>query len=144
VIRFFSTWGWRAGNHRQRRDWLLQCANNKGKEIESLNIIFMRDEELLEMNQRHLNHDDYTDIITFDLRARIPQDPIHGELYISVDRVKENARSNGHLLAEELDRVMVHGLLHLLGFKDKKEKDKADMRSAEDACLAVRAWKQQK
>lgn len=141
MIRFYSTWSWKAGNHKLRRGWLERCAANKGKEIKELNIIFMRDEELLEMNQRHLNHDDFTDIITFDLRERIPQDPILGELYISVDRVKENSRSNGVLLADELDRVMVHGLLHLLGFKDKRPQDQLSMRAAEDACLALRNWR---
>lgn len=98
----------------------------------------MLDEELLELNRRHLNHDEYTDIITFDMRDRIPEDALKGELYISVERVKENARLNGHGMDEELDRVMVHGLLHMLGFKDKTAAERAAMRAEEDLCLAGR------
>ena len=90
------------------------------------------------MNRKHLNHDEYTDIITFDMRERIPEDPLKGELYISVDRVKENAKLNGLRMDEELDRVMVHGLLHMLGFNDKTEMDRMAMRRAEELCLDAR------
>lgn len=110
----------------------------RGQQIEDISVVFMLDEELLEMNRRHLNHDEYTDIITFDMRERIPADALKGELYISVDRVKENARLNGHGMDEELDRVMVHGLLHMLGFKDKTAGERAAMRAEEDRCLEGR------
>jgi len=98
----------------------------------------MLDEELLELNRRHLNHDEYTDIITFDMREKIPADALKGELYISIERVKENARLNGCGMDEELDRVMVHGLLHMLGFKDKTAGGRAAMRAEEELCLGRR------
>ncbi|MFZ4061386.1 MAG: rRNA maturation RNase YbeY [Bacteroidia bacterium] len=138
MIQFFSSFGWRARGLRKRRAWLEGCVQERGQQIEDISVVFMLDEELLEMNRRHLNHDEYTDIITFDMRERIPADALKGELYISVDRVKENARLNGHGMDEELDRVMVHGLLHMLGFKDKTAGERAAMRAEEDRCLEGR------
>ena len=123
---------------RRRRAWLEACVLARGQQLDDISVVFMLDEELLELNRRHLNHDEYTDIITFDMRDRIPEDALKGELYISVERVKENARLNGHGMDEELDRVMVHGLLHMLGFKDKTAAERAAMRAEEDLCLAGR------
>lgn len=122
----------------KRRAWLEDCVRQHGQGIENIGIVFLTDDDLLEMNRKHLNHDEYTDIITFDMRERIPEDPLKGELYISVDRVKENAKLNGLRMDEELDRVMVHGLLHMLGFNDKTEMDRMAMRRAEELCLDAR------
>lgn len=138
MIRFFSSFGWRARNLRKRRVWLEDCVQAHGQRIEDIGIVFMLDQELLEMNRKHLNHDEYTDIITFDMREQVGRDPLNGELYISVERVKENARLNGHGMDEELDRVMVHGLLHMLGFKDKTAEEQRTMRAEEERCLARR------
>ena len=138
MIYFFSSFGWRAKGLLKRRAWLEDCVRQHGQGIENIGIVFLTDDDLLEMNRKHLNHDEYTDIITFDMRERIPEDPLKGELYISVDRVKENAKLNGLRMDEELDRVMVHGLLHMLGFNDKTEMDRMAMRRAEELCLDAR------
>jgi len=123
---------------RRRRAWLETCVRERGQQIEDISVVFMLDEELLELNRRHLNHDEYTDIITFDMREKMPADALKGELYISIERVKENARLNGCGMDEELDRVMVHGLLHMLGFKDKTAGERAAMRAEEELCLGRR------
>ena len=101
----------------------------------SLNIIFCSDEHLLGINRDYLQHDYYTDIITFDLSPS-SKAPLEAELYISVDRVKENASTLGQPFYRELHRVVFHGLLHLLGYKDKLKKDQVLMREMEDRLLA--------
>ena len=101
---------------------------------DSLNVIFCSDEYLLDINRRYLQHDYFTDIITFDLAAK--GGAVNGEIYISIDRVKENARSVGVSFNNELHRVIFHGVLHLCGLKDKKESDKKVMRREEDKLLS--------
>lgn len=98
-----------------------------------LQYIFCDDTYLLAMNQQFLNHDTLTDIITFDMSEQ--PDEVTGEIYISVDRIKENAERFGVAYANELHRVIFHGALHLCGFKDKKAADKEEMRRQEDKCL---------
>ncbi len=98
-----------------------------------MNIIFCNDAFLLEMNNNFLDHDTFTDIITFDLSD--VKNAVDGEIYISVERVKENAKIFKTTYTDELHRVIFHGVLHLCGFKDKKEKDKKIMRENEDYCL---------
>ena len=121
------------------RKTLHQLCLNKNKRIENLTYVFCNDEELLEMNQEHLQHDTYTDIITFDLGDK--QNSIDGEIYISVDRTKENAAAFHVKPEEELARVVFHGLLHLLGHKDKSPNDQAIMRAAEEEALKL--WREQ-
>ena len=99
-----------------------------------LNYIFCNDAFLLEMNKNFLEHDAFTDIITFDLSES--RKAMQGEIYISVERVKDNAKQFHTTYTDELHRVIFHGVLHLCGFKDKKEKDKKIMRENEDYCLA--------
>ena len=99
----------------------------------SLNYIFCTDEHLLSMNQQFLDHDTFTDIITFDLSENDQQ--VIGEIYISVDRIKENATKFKIAFDHELHRVIFHGALHLCGFADKKPADKKEMTAQEDACL---------
>lgn len=99
----------------------------------SLTYIFCSDEYLLQMNQQFLEHDTYTDIITFDLTE--PGQKLGGEIYISTDRVKENAGKFDVAYDNELHRVIFHGALHLCGFKDKSAADKKKMRQMEDKCL---------
>lgn len=111
--------------------WLHDVASQEGKEIYQLQVVFMSDGALLEMNQSYLKHDYYTDIITFPLN----EDPLMGELYISYDRVCENANSIGVSIWEELARVMVHGVLHLCGYDDHEVEEKKEMRSKEDYYL---------
>jgi probable rRNA maturation factor len=101
------------------------------KALESISIIFCSDEYLLQINQTHLQHNYYTDIITFDL-SPTKKAPTVAELYISVDRVKDNAKQLGKTFTNELHRVIFHGCLHLCGYKDKTPGDIKKMRSAED------------
>jgi rRNA maturation RNase YbeY len=115
--------------------WLNKIALNFSFEIAQLSYNFCSDEYLLEVNKKHLDHDYYTDIITFDLSESTGF--IEGDIYISVDRVKANAKENGIPLAEELHRVMAHGLLHLIGFGDKTPKEINAMRKAENDCLKL-------
>lgn len=113
----------------KHKAWLNEVAKQEGKRIFELSYVFCSDDYLLQINQEYLNHDTLTDIVTFDNS----EDPkkIEGDIFISIDRVKENGSSLG-TSATELKRVMVHGLLHLLGYKDKKKEDKTLMTEKED------------
>jgi rRNA maturation RNase YbeY len=102
----------------------------EGYQAKDISIIFCSDEFLLDLNKQHLNHDYYTDIITFDLTPKKEKE-ITGELYISTDRVKFNAKDYNTTVTNELHRVIFHGILHLCGYKDKSKKDIALMRAKE-------------
>ena len=102
------------------------------KELGDISIIFVSDSYLLEMNQKYLNHDYFTDIITFDY---CEHNIISGDLFISVDRVKENADSFNVDELTEIHRVMIHGVLHLCGYKDKTEEEEKNMRLLENKYL---------
>lgn len=112
--------------------WLSQVCLNEGKSLGEVSLIFCSDDYLLKMNQEHLNHDYYTDIITFDYC----DSDINGDLFISVDRVIENASVQGVSWNNELNRVVVHGVLHLLGYGDKSESEASVMREKEDLYLS--------
>jgi rRNA maturation RNase YbeY len=103
------------------------------QELWSLTYVFCSDEYLLDINKEYLNHDYFTDIITFNL-ANTDQ-PVEGEIYISLDRVKENAQKLGQSYKDELHRVIFHGALHLCGFKDKALEEQTRMRKKEDEYL---------
>lgn len=105
---------------------------NENKKLNSLNCIFCNDKTLLSINKKYLNHNELTDIITFDLSD---DDSIQGEIYISIERVKENAGQLNLTLKEELLRVIFHGVLHLCGYGDKSLKEKKIMREKEDYYL---------
>jgi probable rRNA maturation factor len=113
----------------KHKAWLNEVAKQEGKKILELTYVFCSDEYLLQINQEYLNHDTLTDIVTFDNS----EDPkkIEGDIFISIERVLENGNKLG-TSDTELERVMVHGLLHLLGYKDKKKEDKALMTQKED------------
>ena len=111
--------------------------SNYNKEIDQVNYIFCSDEYLLNMNKEHLQHDYETDIITFDYSEN---NTVSGDLFISLDRVIDNAKSLKLKRADELHRVMIHGVLHLAGYKDKSPQDQAEMRSQEDYCLSLRTF----
>lgn len=115
--------------------WITKVSSSSDKEIESINYIFCSDEYLLSINKEHLDHDYYTDIITFDLSE--DKNIIESDIFISIDRVKENAITNNINFDTELYRVIIHGLLHLVGFNDKTEEQKIIMREKEDACLSL-------
>lgn len=117
------------------RNWLSRIARKHKKTIGELTYVFVSDEHLLSMNQEFLQHDTYTDIITFDY-SEWPV--VSGELYISIDRVRDNAKSFRVPVKDELHRVIAHGLLHLCGYKDKTKKDAIEMRKQEEKALALR------
>ena len=109
-----------------------QCLK-EGVHIETLQYVFCSDAFLLDINKRFLNHNFYTDIISFDLSEQ--KGRLIGDVYISIDRVKENAKTEGNLYTHELLRVIFHGALHFCGYKDKKPADQKMMRSMEDKWL---------
>lgn len=115
------------------KPFLSNLAKQEGKRLDSLNYIFCTDKALLAINKEYLNHDFYTDIITFDLSETPGQ--LSGEIYISIDRVRDNAKTQGTTIKEELHRVIFHGLLHLCGYKDKKPGEIRVMREKEEYYL---------
>lgn len=117
-------------------DWNNKIASLLFTEIEQIDYVFCTDAYLLDMNNRQLQHDYYTDIITFDLRDN-NDDPLECEIYISLDRVRDNATSFNCTFADELKRVMVHGLLHLTGMNDATPEEKEAMRAAENQYVNV-------
>lgn len=121
---------------RSLKKWLQLVISNHHKKTGDINIILCTDDQLLEMNQEVLKHDTYTDIITFNYNEG---HTISGDLFISIDRIQENASKFAVPIEEELHRVMVHGVLHLIGFNDKKEKEAKEMRSKENESLALLA-----
>lgn len=139
-ISFSNRCGFIHGENRALiRKHLKQVAAGENKKIASLGYVFYNDNELLELNKAYLNHDTYTDIITFDLGDKKSHE-IVGEIYISKDRVKENADTFKVSFEEELIRVISHGLLHLMGYKDKSVKDANRMREQEERCLSL--WRE--
>lgn len=113
--------------------WLIGVARDHGHSIDQLNYVLLTDEALLEYNRRYLGHDEYTDVITFDGQTGVGAS---GDILISYDRIKENASLFGATAQHELRRVMVHGLLHLLGHRDKSKALREKMRGLEDKYLA--------
>lgn len=117
-------------------DWLIQASKAENQSLGQVDFIFCSDDYLLEINKQHLNHDYYTDIITFPLGV----DPIEANVFVSIDRVEENAQLYKVNLEDELHRVIIHGVLHLFGYKDKTEDEQISMRSKEDYFLAKRSF----
>jgi rRNA maturation RNase YbeY len=117
------------------RSLLSTTAKKYSKTIQTLQYVFVSDDDLHQINLEFLNHDTLTDIVTFDLGTT--STVVDGEIYISLDRVRENSTTLNTPYFEELIRVVSHGLLHLVGFKDKTSKDAAIMRSKEEECLSL-------
>lgn len=115
--------------------WINDIIISEGFQLGEINYIFCSDNYLLNINQEYLNHDTYTDIITFD--NSLERGVIESDIYISVERVRENATELRLPFETELQRVMIHGVLHLLGWGDKSPDDKMRMREKEDACLSL-------
>lgn len=135
-IHFFSEEiSFNLKNKNLLRKWIKQIITSEGHQLKELNFIFCTDEYLLRINQSFLQHDDYTDVITFDNSDLFKT--IIGDIFISIDRIKENAKQNNVSLLNELCRVMIHGTLHLLGYKDKSKTDKKRMTKKENQCLAT-------
>ncbi|MCC5931947.1 MAG: rRNA maturation RNase YbeY [Cyclobacteriaceae bacterium] len=115
--------------------WIAQTIREYNKTTGEINIIFCSDEYLYNINEQYLNHDDYTDIITFNNADN--DSTIEGDIFISVERVIENASIFSMNFESELHRVIIHGILHLLGYTDKSDESKAIMTKKEDACLEI-------
>lgn len=119
---------------RKITNWIKDTIVSEGKITGDISFIFCSDDYLLEVNKQYLDHDYFTDIITFDYVA---DNIISGDIFISCDRVKENASEFKIEYLYELSRIIIHGVLHLLGYKDKSKKDKALMTQKEDFYLKV-------
>ncbi len=133
MIEFFSEkTDFQINNREILIQWIKQTAEEENHKIGEISIIFTSDDNLLEINQKYLNHDYYTDVITFDYSEK---DTIAGDIFISIDRVKENAQIYNSNFEQELHRVIIHGILHLVGYKDKTEEDQKLMRQKEDYYL---------
>ena len=118
------------------RDWISQVAENYGKRVGELYYYFCSDEKLLEINRERLGHDFYTDIVTFPLTDC--ETVLSSEFCISIDRIQENAVTFGRSYESELHRVIIHGVLHLIGFDDHSEEDEQIMREKEEEVLEMR------
>jgi len=116
---------------RKIKAWIESCITSERLHCGDIAIILCSDDYLLKMNQTHLNHDFYTDIITFNYNST----KISGDLFISVDRVKDNAKTNQVPLEIEMYRVIIHGVMHLCGYNDKKISEQKQMKIQEDKCL---------
>ena len=115
--------------------WLKAVATEESRKLGRINIIFCSDNFILDINMKYLQHDYFTDVITFDY---CEGDKLSGDLFISVDTVRENAKLYNTDFNEELNRVMVHGILHLIGYDDHSQKDKQLIRKKEDYYLSFR------
>lgn len=118
--------------------WIATVIAHHGQELESLTYIFCSDEYLHQMNVEYLDHDTLTDIITFDTAEE--EGIIEGDVFVSIDRVRDNAADMGVKFEDELHRVLIHGVLHLLGFPDKSEEESLLMRKEEDSSLSLRKF----
>ena len=117
----------------ENKKWIEGIVLSENKSLGNIVFVFCNDQFLLEKNIKYLNHNTLTDVISFDYSTK---NKIHGDILISVERVKENARLYNQKFSTELNRVMAHGLLHLLGYKDKSEEDAKIMRSKENYYLS--------
>lgn len=116
-------------NEEQYSSWISNVISSENKKEGDINYIFCDDEYILEINKQYLDHDYYTDIISFDYSVG---NELHGDIFVSVERVRENAMEFEVTFDEELKRVLVHGVLHYCGYKDKTEEEELLMRSKED------------
>lgn len=119
------------------RGWIKSAIENEKRITGMLNFIFTSDQHLLSINQSYLNHDTYTDIITFDY---CEDNNVSGDIYISVERISENAETFKNSFRDELHRVIIHGTMHLCGYADKAPADKALMTEKEDYYLSLRSF----
>jgi probable rRNA maturation factor len=136
VINFFcQDVSFALPNPRKTATWIKNAAKNEKQAVRQLNVIFCSDDYLLTLNVQYLAHKTYTDIITFDTGDGLE---LEGDIYISIDRVKDNSKKFQKPFMEELHRVIIHGVLHLMGYSDKSDAKKKEMRKKEDAYLSLR------
>ena len=135
MISFESTIGFELENQKNISDWIEKTIIEEGFKVGELSYLFVSDEELLETNKTFLQHDYYTDIISFDYTLG---KLISGEMHLSIDRIKDNAKQFSNSFKDELHRVIIHGILHYCGYKDKTESEQKTMRAKEDYYLSLR------
>jgi probable rRNA maturation factor len=139
AIQFFEEEiSYKLKNKTAVRHWITETIQAEGFKLKELTYIFCSDNYLLQINQQYLNHDTYTDIITFDNSAT--EKSITGDIFISIERIRENALKFNITETDELHRVIIHGALHLLGYKDKTPADKKKMTFKEDFYLNKRSY----
>ena len=129
IINFYFENDFSLNDHDSYEEWLKKVISSEEKELEEVSYIFCDDQYLLEINQKYLNHDTYTDIISFDSCIG---NILQGDIFISTERVSENSTEYGVEFQEELRRVMAHGILHFCGYKDKSEEEQSLMRQKEE------------
>ncbi|GAB5400748.1 MAG: rRNA maturation RNase YbeY [Aureisphaera sp.] len=132
MIEFHSQNNFELKHHKSIQQWILKVVDDLGYELGEIDYVFCSDEYLLQLNQKFLTHDTFTDIITFDYSMG---KLIAGEIYISTDRVQENSKDFDESFDSELHRVMIHGILHLCGYKDKSQEEEQMMREMENLSL---------
>jgi probable rRNA maturation factor len=136
ILFFSEDVDFKLKNSRKTVSWIKTAIKAEKKIPGELNFIFCSDNHLLQMNIDYLQHDTYTDIITFDTSEE--EDLISGDIFISIDRVRDNAHKFKNEADDELHRVIIHGVLHLIGYSDKTANKKSIMRGKEDAYLSLR------
>lgn len=136
ILFFCEDVNFKLKNSKKTISWIKDSIKKEGKTAGELNFIFCSDNHLLQMNLDYLQHNTFTDIITFDTGDA--NDAISGDIFISIDRVKDNAAKFKKELDDELHRVIIHGVLHLIGYSDKTANKKSIMRGKEDAYLSLR------
>jgi len=134
LINFESKNDFQLNNELSYKNWIEKVVVSHQKEIGDILYTFCDDDYLLEINQQYLNHNTYTDIITFDDSQ---SNLLFAEIYISTQRVRDNAETFSISLEEELKRVMIHGILHCIGFKDETAEEKAKMREEEERMMEL-------
>ncbi len=139
-INFFSEdIQYRIRNKKLLRLWVYNCIKEEGSELEEVNYILCSDNFLINLNMEYLSHDTYTDIITFQYNEGVEQ--LHSDIFISLERIKENAKQFKQRQLDELHRIMIHGVLHLLGYEDKTPVKKQEMTAKENYYLSLRPEK---
>ncbi len=134
MIEFVYNTDFRIANKEVFSRWLISVANDEGFLIDNLVFLFVDDNEILEMNKKFLKHDYYTDVITF---GELENKKISGDIAISIERVLDNSKTYGVEFEDELKRVMVHGLLHIMGYNDKASNDKSLMSQKEKKAIKM-------
>ena len=136
VTNFFSeNKNFKISNKKEIRALLKKICKKENKKISFINCVFCSDSRLLEINKKYLNHTSLTDVVTFDFSTN--KKNIEGDVYISIDRVKENAKKYKETFKKELLRIIIHGLLHLIGFLDKTKEEKNTMTLKENEYLSL-------
>lgn len=134
AVSFSEKCSFRLKNKLKIKRWIKQVVENYGYKLGEISYVFCSDERILEVNKQYLSHDFYTDIITFDY---VEKERVSGDIFISIDRVEENAKDFNVTFQQELLRVIIHGVLHLLGFEDHNQEEQQIMRQKENEAIAL-------